>query len=78
MVKRLVRTETIHTIGQASLRCMRENNISEVIWITCMDERTCKICGSRDRRIYPIDMIPQYPDHPNCRCLLIPYKRGVN
>lgn len=78
MVKRLVRTETIHTIGQASIRCMRENNISEVIWITCMDERTCKICGARDKWVYPIDMIPQYPDHPNCRCLLIPYKRGVN
>lgn len=74
-VKRLVRTETIHTIGQASIRCMNKNNIAEVIWITCMDEKECIICGSRDRRIYPIDMIPQYPDHPNCRCLLIAYRR---
>ena len=74
MIERLVRTETIHTMGQASIKCMIKNNIGYVQWITCMDERTCIICWARDMRVYPINVIPQYPDHPNCRCLLLPYK----
>ncbi|MFR5263960.1 minor capsid protein [Clostridium sp.] len=70
-IHRLVRTETMHVINIASMRVYRACGIGLVKWITCMDERTCKVCASRDEVIYPIDMCPLYPDHPNCRCLLV-------
>ncbi len=61
----------MHVINIASMRVYRASGTGLVKWITCMDERTCKVCASRDEVIYPIDMCPLYPDHPNCRCLLV-------
>lgn len=70
-IHRLVRTETMHVINIATMRVYRACGIGLVKWITCMDEKTCKVCASRDEMIYPIDMCPLYPDHPFCRCILV-------
>lgn len=75
MNHRLMRTETIHIINEANVDCMKKSGIYQVMWVTADDERVCPVCNSRDRHIYSIDMIPNYPDHPNCRCVLIGYKK---
>lgn len=70
-IHRLVRTETMHIINASTMRVYRACGIELVKWITCMDEKTCPICGARDEMIYPINMCPRYPDHPFCRCVLV-------
>ena len=42
-----------------------------VMWLTEHDERVCKECEPRDKKIYPINDIPDKP-HYNCRCLVVP------
>lgn len=78
---RLIRTETMHIFFKASMKAYSESGVKFVRWITTMDEKTCPICWRRDLRVYPIDLCPKYPDHPFCRCVLIPYvkrKKGIN
>ncbi|MGL4452181.1 MAG: minor capsid protein [Sarcina sp.] len=77
-IKRLVRTETMHIMNSATMRVYRACGVLLVRWITCMDEKECEICASRDMRIYPISLCPKYPDHPNCRCLLVAVITGGN
>lgn len=72
-VYRLTRTETSRVINTASLRAYESGGISYVEWVTAEDERVCEICRPRDRKIYEISLAPSCPDHPNCRCVLIPY-----
>lgn len=71
MNHRLLRTETIHIINQSNMDCMKHGGIDRVMWITAEDERVCVHCRPRDHKVYPIDLVPPYPDHPNCRCVLI-------
>ena len=42
-----------------------------VMWLTEEDDRVCKTCEPRDKKIYPIDKAPDKP-HYNCRCILVP------
>lgn len=39
------------------------------IWITKLDERTCKKCWSRHGKTYPLSKPPDLA-HENCRCQL--------
>lgn len=71
MNHRLMRTETIHIINESNIDCLKAGNFTKVMWVTADDEKVCPICNSRDNKVYFIDLIPTYPDHPNCRCVLV-------
>ena len=69
---RLVRTETMHYLNDATLRRYKDAGIKYVqIW-AAEDERTCDECSKYHGKIYPIDKCPHVPLHPNCRCTIIP------
>lgn len=69
---RLVRTETMHYLNDATLRRYKDAGVEYVqIW-AAEDERTCDECSKYHGKIYPIDKCPNVPFHPNCRCTIIP------
>lgn len=69
---RLVRTETMHYLNDATLRRYKDAGVEYVqIW-AAEDERTCDECSKYHGKIYPIDKCPHIPFHPNCRCTIIP------
>lgn len=69
---RLVRTETMHYLNDATLRRYKDAGVEYVqIW-AAEDERTCDECSKYHGKIYPIDKCPHVPFHPNCRCTIIP------
>lgn len=81
-LRRLLDTETHRDINQACQTAYKAKGIDFVEWIAHMDEKTCPVCASWDRVIFPISSAPFCPDHPFCRCLIIPstqedYKRWI-
>lgn len=69
---RLVRTETMHYLNDATMQRYKDAGIKYVqIW-AAEDERTCDECSKYHGKIYPIDKCPHIPFHPNCRCTIIP------
>ena len=73
---RLVRTETMHYLNDATLRRYKDAGVEYVqIW-AAEDERTCDECSKYHGKIYPLDEYPHVPFHPNCRCTIIPVTDG--
>lgn len=73
---RLVRTETMHYLNDATLRRYKDAGVEYVqIW-AAEDERTCDECSRYHKTIYHIDKCPHVPFHPNCRCTIIPVTDG--
>lgn len=63
----LLRSYAIRVADEASLQALRDDGWKRVKWITRKDEYRCKVCTSRDGRVYSIDRVPPKP-HFNCRC----------
>lgn len=69
---RLVRTESMHYLNDATLQRYKDTGIKYVqIW-AADDERTCDTCGGYHEKIRPIDKCPHVPFHANCRCTILP------
>ena len=62
----------IITTDAATKRAYMDSGVSDVIWVSVKDDKRCKVCKSRDGKIYPIEDVPPKP-HIGCRCYLIPY-----
>lgn len=69
---RLVRTETMHYLNDATLRRYKDAGVEYVLIWAALDERTCDTCGNYHEKIYPIDKCPAVPLHANCRCTVLP------
>lgn len=69
---RLVRTETMHYLNDATLRSYKDRGVTHVQMWTAKDERRCKHCKKYHGKIYPIDKAPVLPIHANCRCTYLP------
>lgn len=69
---RLVRTESMHYLNDATLHRYKDAGVEYVqIW-AALDERTCDTCGGYHGKVYPIDKCPAVPFHANCRCTILP------
>lgn len=69
---RLVRTETMHYLNNATLQRYKDTDVQYVrIW-AAVDERTCDTCSKYHDKVYPIKKAPILPLHPNCRCTYLP------
>ena len=69
---RLVRTESMHYLNDATLHRYKDAGVEYVqIW-AALDEITCDTCGGYHEKIYPIDKCPAVPLHANCRCTILP------
>lgn len=69
---RLVRTETMHYLNDATMQRYKDAGVEYVQICAAEDERTCDECGKEHDKIYPIGKCPHVPFHPNCRCTIIP------
>lgn len=69
---RLVRTETMHYLNDATLQRYKDADVKYVQILAAKDERTCDICGGYHEKIYPIEECVHVPLHANCRCTIIP------
>lgn len=69
---RLVRTETMHYLNDATLQRYKDADVKYVQILAAKDERTCDICGGYHEKIYPIEKCIPVPLHANCRCTIIP------
>lgn len=62
----------IITTDAATKRAYIDSSVSDVMWVSVKDDKRCKVCKSRDGKVYPIEDVPPKP-HIGCRCYLIPY-----
>jgi SPP1 gp7 family putative phage head morphogenesis protein len=69
---RLVRSETMHYLNQATLMAYKDRGVKRVEYLAALDERTCETCGPLNGKTYAISRAPILPIHPNCRCTYIP------
>lgn len=68
----LVRTEIAHIQAEATLQRYKDAGVMEVqVWAT-EDERRCEHCGKLHKKKYLIGEHVPVPNHPNCRCNIVP------
>lgn len=65
-----VRQYADNITAKARVLAFKRAGADVLVWITEKDERVCSICAPRDEQFYPIEMLPDYPAHYNCRCRL--------
>jgi SPP1 gp7 family putative phage head morphogenesis protein len=68
----LVRTELAHVQTQAAQQRYKDYGIQEYEFYADPDERTCEVCGKLHNKRFPIASAPKVPQHPNCRCAILP------
>ncbi|NEO43138.1 MAG: hypothetical protein F6K55_03070 [Moorea sp. SIO4A3] len=70
----IARTETVRAAAGASKQRYVNSGVNYGIWITVITE-VCSWCVGKGGQIYKIeDMV--IPQHPNCRCTIIPVTPG--
>ena len=74
---RLVQTEHSYIMSQANIMTYKELEVERYEFLATLDEKTCKICGEKDGKNFPVNEAQagenQAPMHPNCRCTEIIY-----
>lgn len=68
----LVRTELAHIQTQAAQQRYKDYGIQEYEFWAAPDERTCEVCGKLHQKRFPINSVPKVPQHPKCRCTILP------
>lgn len=57
------------SINDAVKAYARDNDVTELLWVTDEDEHTCDFCDGQSGRPYRIgQFMPDIPVHPGCRC----------
>lgn len=81
----MYRTFVIRVADEAAIESLKDQGIQYVQWIAELDNRTCSVCQSLDKRIFELPELPDKP-HINCRCTIrsvrnnarIPYETPQN
>lgn len=75
----VVRTAVNYTTNAAREEVWAQNKdiISGLRWLSVLDGRTTRLCGSRDGNIYPVSSGPRPPAHWNCRSTMVPVVKGI-
>ncbi len=68
----LARTELAHVQTAAAQQRYIDYGIKEYEFYADEDERRCEICGKLHQKRFPIGSTPKVPQHPNCRCVILP------
>lgn len=68
----LATTELAHVQTKAAQHRYKDYGITEYEFYADKDERRCEICGKLHKKRFPIDSTPKVPQHPNCRCVILP------
>lgn len=83
--ERLVRTEAMQAYNAVHLESLTEFHKDDdelvTMWDASNDSRVCRFCQRFDEQIVAIGSeftgigVTHPPAHPNCRCVLVPWKR---
>ena len=65
-----VRQYADNITAQARVTAFKRAGADVLVWITEKDEKVCSVCKPRDEQFYPIELLPDYPAHWRCRCVL--------
>lgn len=63
---------TDNSVIKGRTQAMKDAGVQYVRWHTQEDERVCEDCEPLDGKVFPIDAMPQIPQHPRCRCWISP------
>lgn len=68
----ITRTEALRAYREASRQTWLQNAdvVSDWIWFSALDRRTCAFCWSMHGTRHPLD--EAMATHPNCRCAMVP------
>ena len=70
---RVINTETARAVTAGQIKAYKNSGVVKwVMWDATLESNTCLHCGEKDGDKYEIDDIPYLPEHPNCRCCLVP------
>lgn len=70
---RVINTETARAVTAGQMNAYKNSGVVKwVMWDATLESNTCQHCSEKDGDKYEIDEAPDIPDHPNCRCCLIP------
>ncbi len=70
---RVINTETARAVTAGQMKAYKNSGVvKKVMWDATLESNTCEHCSTKDGNRYEIDEAPYLPDHPNCRCCLIP------
>lgn len=73
----VARSETNRVRRSSQLEVLRENQDILEGWEFCASKsrRTCPVCLALDGRIFKLK--DEFPQHPNCRCQILPIIKGL-
>lgn len=73
-VQAITRTVINQVSNAGAIDAYRANSdiLSGYEWLTAEDERVCPECEALDHTVYSFHNKRQPPEHPNCRCTVIP------
>lgn len=79
----IARTEVIYAHAEGQLDSFERLGVEEVgvmaEWSTAGDDRVCEECAGYSGEVFTVDEARgMVPLHPNCRCIWIPYVKGVH
>lgn len=70
---RLINTEMARCTNSAQQKIYSDSGVvKQIMWSATLEDNTCDECSSRDGQYFDLDNAPDLPEHPNCRCCLIP------
>jgi SPP1 gp7 family putative phage head morphogenesis protein len=81
--ERIAVTEISRAVSAATLNIYQANGITQVSWVTAPDQRTCPPCITNEAAgAIPVGQnfpsgAPHPPQHPSCRCCLLPETGGL-
>ena len=75
--QRLINTETARAMTAAQTESYKSSGVvNYVMFDATLEDNTCDQCAKLDGKRFQIDDAPKVPQHPCCRCCLIPVVSG--
>lgn len=76
ILNNMTRTAVWDELSKSTMNVFADADVSQWIWEAKLDPNTCPVCipkdGTIERNIEDFGEIP--PVHPNCRCLVLPFR----
>ncbi len=70
---RLVNTELAKVVNEAQMEVYRNSGVvDKVLYTATLESNTCEHCAELDGKEFDLRDAPDVPQHPNCKCVLIP------
>jgi SPP1 gp7 family putative phage head morphogenesis protein len=68
----IARNEVTRIANLGAKNYFKENNITNVRWVSSYGDRTCPDCEALNNQIFSIESCPEIPLHSLCRCTTVP------